>query len=249
MKRNGFTLIELLVVIAIIALLVSILMPSLQQAKALTRRTICQTQISGLGKAMYLYTAENDEYLPWYWWNSCPSKNPETYYHNYIVSLADYLSLPNDADQWSVYSKITGRYPLLCPEVESLTARDPEGGANAGYGTTYGCNMVTIYGGDDQHSHLRKHYFPFDKAKIGMATQPDKTMAFNEAASIFPRPTPWEQFYERNKFRHPWNEQMNVCYLDTHVGMITREWLLNDEWGYDWWPTHPFWAALSEAPE
>ena len=41
----GFTLVELLVVIAIIALLVSLITPSLQQAKYLTRRAICASQI------------------------------------------------------------------------------------------------------------------------------------------------------------------------------------------------------------
>ncbi|KKK91752.1 hypothetical protein LCGC14_2709780 [marine sediment metagenome] len=52
---QAFTLIELLVVIAIIALLVSILLPSLQQAKNLAKAVICKTRIKGLGTAIMLY--------------------------------------------------------------------------------------------------------------------------------------------------------------------------------------------------
>ena len=54
-RPQGFTLIELLVVVAIIALLVSILVPSLNQAKELARRTVCKTSIRllQLGNEVY----------------------------------------------------------------------------------------------------------------------------------------------------------------------------------------------------
>ena len=61
-RRKGFTLIELLVVIAIIALLVSILLPSLQRAQELAKRTICKTRLSGVGKGLALYQAEFKKY-------------------------------------------------------------------------------------------------------------------------------------------------------------------------------------------
>ena len=63
-RARGFTLIELLVVIAIISLLVTILMPSLQKAKQLARNTICCTNLSGIGKAVYYYTQEFEGTLP-----------------------------------------------------------------------------------------------------------------------------------------------------------------------------------------
>ncbi len=62
-RSKGFTLVELLVVIAIIALLVSILLPSLQKARELTKRTICLTNLNGTGKSLGLYlTTYNDAY-------------------------------------------------------------------------------------------------------------------------------------------------------------------------------------------
>jgi prepilin-type N-terminal cleavage/methylation domain-containing protein len=62
--RQGFTLIELLVVIAIISLLVSLLLPSLEQAKELARRAVCASELRQLGHTFVLYGNDYQEYLP-----------------------------------------------------------------------------------------------------------------------------------------------------------------------------------------
>lgn len=53
--RPGFTLIELLVVVSIIALLISILLPSLTRAKEQAKLVTCQSNISGVGKTLVTY--------------------------------------------------------------------------------------------------------------------------------------------------------------------------------------------------
>jgi len=63
-KRFGFSLIELLVVIAIIALLVTILMPSLNQAKELARRAVCASNLHSLGVTASVFAAEHDGIYP-----------------------------------------------------------------------------------------------------------------------------------------------------------------------------------------
>jgi len=63
-KTKGFTLIELLVVIAIIALLVSILLPSLNRARELAKRVSCQANLNGIGKAIALYKASERDSFP-----------------------------------------------------------------------------------------------------------------------------------------------------------------------------------------
>jgi len=75
----GFTLIELLVVIAIISLLVSILLPSLQQARELARKTVCMTNLKQIDMA-YRYYHEDYKILPPNW-DSTRFPGQESWYH------------------------------------------------------------------------------------------------------------------------------------------------------------------------
>jgi prepilin-type N-terminal cleavage/methylation domain-containing protein len=60
-RFKGFTLIELLVVIAIIALLISILLPSLSRARELSKRLVCAASVKGIGTTGKIYANENQE--------------------------------------------------------------------------------------------------------------------------------------------------------------------------------------------
>jgi prepilin-type N-terminal cleavage/methylation domain-containing protein/prepilin-type processing-associated H-X9-DG protein len=60
----GFTLIELLVVVAIIALLIAILLPSLQRAREQAKAAACGSNLRQMGLAMEHYLEDNQEYYP-----------------------------------------------------------------------------------------------------------------------------------------------------------------------------------------
>lgn len=65
-RPAGFTLIEILVVVAIIALLIAILLPSLANARELSRGAVCGTQLNQIFNATLMYTQANGERLPYF---------------------------------------------------------------------------------------------------------------------------------------------------------------------------------------
>lgn len=66
--RIGFTLIELLVVISIIAVLISLLLPSLKHARETAKSTVCLANLRQLGMAFTIYLGDNKTRYPDYRW-------------------------------------------------------------------------------------------------------------------------------------------------------------------------------------
>jgi len=62
--QRGFTLVELLVVIAIVGLLISLLLPAVQAARAAARRTQCASRLRQIGLGVHLFVDSNHGRFP-----------------------------------------------------------------------------------------------------------------------------------------------------------------------------------------
>ncbi len=123
-RKQGFTLIELLVVIAIISLLVSILLPSLNNAKNLAMRTVCLSNLHGLGVGFNMYASEYD------------GKWPRAF------------GQPTSANWWS---DTTHMFPYICPDFDITQIQSGwYNGVLQGYyaNTLFQCPAADYQGGD-----------------------------------------------------------------------------------------------------
>lgn len=78
MIKKAFTLIEVLVVVAIIALLVAILLPSLQKARESAYRVSCQANMHSIGQAMTMYATDTKQ--TYYMFNNRYNFSTNEYY-------------------------------------------------------------------------------------------------------------------------------------------------------------------------
>jgi len=112
-KRNdriGVTLIELLVVVAIIALLASILMPSLAKAREQAKGASCLSNLHNIGLSLAMYHGDNRGYYPACYSYIDGNSGSSGYYHwTAALDFRDY-SAPITARK---YPKVANQY--ICP--------------------------------------------------------------------------------------------------------------------------------------
>ncbi|MBI2948401.1 MAG: prepilin-type N-terminal cleavage/methylation domain-containing protein [Verrucomicrobia bacterium] len=77
-SKRAFTLIELLIVIAIIAVLASLLLPALSQAKRSAYSVRCKSNLRQLATGLQLYVDDHQVYPSWASTSMPPNQNQPT---------------------------------------------------------------------------------------------------------------------------------------------------------------------------
>jgi prepilin-type N-terminal cleavage/methylation domain-containing protein/prepilin-type processing-associated H-X9-DG protein len=149
--RGAFTLVELLVVIGIIALLISILLPSLQKAKRAAATVQCSSNMRQVSMAMLMYINANKGVLP-------PTAMPmlAAYPNNYPFGF------------WWANELVRGKY-IKANSV--YTAPDPSGNTNNK--KFYGPNVFKCPEGTSESDMTGgQGNFPCDALNNGCASAP-----------------------------------------------------------------------------
>ena len=134
--RSGFTLIELLVVVAIIALLISILLPSLGRARDRAATTRCAANMKGIVAGLLIYSQENNQKMIIGGVSSGGVDYPQGVAWQDMLAQQGYVNSPFANAVGSSTVNVTTNSPFFCPKgllTKGGGGQYPTDPANAGY--------------------------------------------------------------------------------------------------------------------
>lgn len=226
--KNFFTLIELLVVIAIIAVLASMLLPSLGKARNMARKMTCFNNMKQVGTMVQFYISDHGDYLPAFTYDNYPTIAGNNHPFRKLMSAGYYTS----SFYYTTYSKNPNKF-LFCPttgkefdEAPANTTSQPLDSGVTSY-SSYGIARRVL--GPTMTVALNGGL-----PKVGMYHYPSKAVVFLDAFIQTNDPGigyPYFQFYSythwetdqlpRTAPRHSPNS-FNVIHLDGHTSEVFR---------------------------
>ena len=215
-EKRKFTLIELLVVIAIIAILASMLLPALQQARERAKSTTCVNNLKTIGAAVTFYQADYNSWLPAMM--GCGQGR-------FFTDLLPYLGLPSRKcanGTLEVTPYVMPPKTVYCPTDSKRLKMAAKGGYDMCYlYSSYGQNYYARRDAGQGAGRLANMMRPADVRRMGSLIYLIDAVRDNGAqvcfsVNVWPFKIDADPSGGAADFRH--NKSLNIMYLDFHIG-------------------------------
>lgn len=201
--RAAFTLVELLVVIAVIGVLIGLLLPAVQSARAAARNTQCKNRMRQIGLGVHMFTNAHAGRFPWTAHEGADQSWIQTL-KPFTESVDELRICPDDPRR---YDWLSGDRRGTSYVINEYVANPKIAGAVTNINHLRGTHaLVILFEGstqrtvDGEHVHCSQFYLPF-------RVENNLVWAFMTR--------------EIEPARH-WNDASNYLFADGHVGTISE---------------------------